>query len=92
MNNIKTYLNFRNGEIFETGKYDWDISEKETTIEKVKFFLAAFIFQNKLSGNVCIEIKNRKLYIDCNVKPKKYEKQLNRKLSARYQTRDRNLL
>ena len=92
MNNIKTSLDFSNGEIFETGKYDWGISDKATTIEKVKFFLTAFIFQNKLSGKVSIEIKNQKLYIDCNVRPKKYEKLLSRKLSARYFISDRSLL
>ena len=81
---IKTSLAFTDGEIFVTEKYGQCISDKATTIERVKFFLTAFIFRNKLSGKVSIEIKNQKLYVDCSVMPKKFEKELQRKLLARY--------
>jgi hypothetical protein len=87
---IRTSLTFHAGEIFETEKYDQHISDKATIIERVKFFLTAFIFQNKLSGKVSIEIKNQKLYVDLSVKPKKFEKELYRKLLARYQVAQRN--
>lgn len=87
---IKSSLIFSNGEIFETEKYSQHISEKATTVERVKFFLTAFIFRNKLSGKVSIEIKNQKLYVDCSVKPKKFEKELRRKLLARYQVAERD--
>jgi hypothetical protein len=87
---IKTSLAFADGEIFETQKYGECITDKATTIERVKFFLTAFIFRNKLSGEVAIEIKNQKLYVDCRVKPKKFEKELQRKLLARYQVAERD--
>ncbi len=85
METIRTSFVFANGEILETEKYDPGISEKATTIERVKFFLTAFIFRHTLSGKVVIEIKNQKLYVDCSVKPKKFEKEMQRKLQVKYQ-------
>lgn len=85
MENIETSLSFTDGEIIETVKYRSGISEKAITIEKIKFFLTAFIFRHKLSGKVSISIKNQKLFMECNVKPKKFGIEMHRKLLARYQ-------
>jgi len=87
---IKTSLTFSDGEIFDTEKYAPSVSDRATTMERIKFFLTAFIFRNKLTGNISIEIKNQKVYVDCNVKPAKFRKELQRKLSARYQISERN--
>jgi len=89
---IKTSLTFRDGEIFETEKYSPGVSDEATTLERIKCFLTDFIFRNKLTGNISVEINKKKVYVDYSIKPAKWKKELHRKLVARYHVSDRDKL
>jgi len=75
MKDTKTSFDFAEGDISEREEYEWDM-HAATIVESVIFFLSGLITNYKLSGKISIEIKDRKLYIDYDVKPKQYEIQL----------------
>ena len=84
MKTIKAYLNFEHGKLLETGKYEPEISERAVAVESIKFFARHFIESNKLTGQINIESRDRKLYLRYDVKPKKYMKLLKEELKKRY--------
>ena len=53
MKDIRTTLDFSDGEIFETQKYDRR-AMAAATLEKVKFFLSDYITEHRLSGSASI--------------------------------------
>jgi hypothetical protein len=81
---IRTYLQFEKGKILEIGKYDPVVSTDAATIESLKFLLRYLIAADKLSGKIHIESRESKLYIRCDVKPKKYGKLLMAELRGRF--------
>jgi hypothetical protein len=84
MRPIRIYLLFEKGKILEIGKYDPVVSADAATIESLKFLLRYLIAADKLSGTIHIESRESKLYIRCDVKPKKYENLLMAELKGRF--------
>jgi hypothetical protein len=82
MDSIKTFFAFRDGEISETAKYDWDMSVA-STVETIKCFLSALIKKHRLSGRILIEIEEDIHFVDYDVSPKEYEARLRDELCKR---------
>ena len=83
MKDIRTTLNFSDGEIFETQKYDGR-AMAAATLEKVKFFLSDYITEHRLSGTASIEVVAGEVHIDRQILPKRWAGELDRMLSERY--------
>jgi len=81
---IKTYLEFSNGEIVSSGKYEPEVSNDAVAIESAKFFLRHFIKTQKVSGAINIESRDGRLYFACTVSPKKIQALLEKQLKERF--------
>ena len=86
---IRTFLEFGNGKILNTGKYELGVSVGATTIESLKFFLSCWIPANKLSGTIYIGSAGEKICLKYgDVNPKKYVKPLIAKLKGKFHIRE----
>jgi hypothetical protein len=81
---MKASMDFRDGEISWTGKYELGVSADATLIEQVKFFLSAYIARHLLSGSASIEIRDERLCVAHDVRPRKFAGPLGRELWKRY--------
>jgi hypothetical protein len=89
MKTMRTFLEFENGKILSTGKYELGVSVDATTIESLKFFLNYWLSTNQFSGTFYIGSSGEKICLKYgDAKPKKYIKLLIAELRGRFSIRE----